>query len=130
MLTTDIFEQDLKPGENKEATLTVSKVLASGEGDIELNNEAEITHTYKKNGGRNTISIPGNYEPGKGFEKTSSGDFEEPSDNDTGISATTTITGPTGSDTITYIIYTASVIIALVILGTGIVLIKKKVLTK
>lgn len=129
ILTTTALSKPLTPEapNNVNTTnLTVSKVLAASDEDINLNNETEIIHIDKEKGGRKVSSTPGNYVPGKALEE---GQIDE-GENDTSVSEEVKVTSPTGQDAITYVIYTAVTIVALIVLGSGIVLIKKKVLTK
>ena len=101
-------------------TLNVSKVLASTD-DIELNNESEII-TVEKNGGGNLYEeTPGNYIPGS-YKKTST--TLEP-DND---AAETVIVVPATGANKNYLEMGMLGIAILTILGTGIYIIKKKVL--
>ncbi len=134
ILESDILKQDLEPLQTKEASLVVSKIL-DPDGDIELSNEAEVTHVYKAHGGRDVISTPGNYIPALSLQEIfdeNTGDVKLASnvESDSTMAETTTITPPTGGNGITYIMIIGTVILSLTILATGIVIIKKKVLTK
>ena len=108
---------DLQPTESATVMLNVSKLLTSSE-DIELGNETEIVKVEKP-GGPNITSIPGNYVPGTGPSVES----------DDGMAEIVIVTPNTGEN-MNYILPIAITVIACVILGVGVVLIKKKVLKK
>ena len=130
ILQTTVLAKDLLPNESATAYLEASKELASTD-NISLNNEAEITYIHKEHGGREPSAIPGNYiarieneEDLGAVESTTKGE------KDWSMAETVIVTPPTGADAITYVIYTATAIIALAVLATGIVAIKKKALNK
>ena len=102
----------LKPGEDKNITLELTKVLANSE-DISLDNGVEVIVLKNK---KIENSIPGNYKP------ASQGPKEYDSDN-----AYLSVTAPTGKTDHTQEIVIISISL-LIILGTGIVFIKKKIL--
>ena len=97
--------------------MNVSKILTTA-GDISLNNETEIIKLEKPNGGGDVPSTPGNFVPGK-----------DPKEPDESTSETVIITPNTGSNR-NFIIPISIGLVALVILGTGIIFIKKKILNK
>ena len=117
ILYTTKFEKDLKPTEEDKVELNTSKILTSS-GDIELDNESEIIEITKTGGGTPKDSTPGNYEPGKG-----------PYESDDSRSEKIIITPNTGENH-NYIVPIAVIMSAFIILGSGIVFIKKKVLNK
>lgn len=114
-LKNPIFE-NMEPGsEAVDTTMVVSKQLSVSSDDLTYENDIEVI----KLKGRKTIdSIPGNYDP-------TTNTPNEPDDDYVGL----TITGPTG-DNRQYILYGAIGIGILVVVGVGIVIIKRKVLRK
>lgn len=117
ILYTENLKTPLKPAESKDTTLNVSKILTTS-GDISLDNETEIIRVDKPNGGGDIPSTPGNFVPG-----------EDPKEPDESTSETVIITPNTGAN-MNFIIPISVGLVALVILGTGVVFIKKKVLNK
>lgn len=117
ILYTENLKTPLKPSEAKDTTLNVSKILTTA-GDISLNNETEIIKLEKPNGGGDVPSTPGNFVPGK-----------DPKEPDESTSETVIITPNTGSNR-NFIIPISIGLVALVILGTGVIFIKKKILNK
>lgn len=117
ILYTENLKTPLKPTETKDTTLNVSKILTTA-GDILLNNETEIIKIEKPNGGRDVPSTPGNFIPG-----------EEPKEPDESTSETVIITPNTGANR-NFIIPISVGLVALVVLGTGVIFIKKKILNK
>ena len=107
----------LNPTENAQVMLYLSKLLTTS-GDIELDNEAELVKV-EKTGGSNLNSIPGNYVPGTGPSVEGDDDMAE-----------TVIVTPNTGENMNYIIPTIGIVAAFVIIGVGIVFIKKKVLKK
>lgn len=112
VMKTEAFA-NMKPGEKITVSMEVSRILSNSEDDFSLDNYIEVNGLKDK-----TIedSIPGNYVPG---DSTT----EENDDDKVSI----TITGPTGENR-NYIPYVILGISSLIILITGIVFIKKKVL--
>lgn len=100
------LEKELAPGESKNASLTASKILTNTD-EIELNNDIEITETTRntRTGRKVTPKYTSLYDRGE----------------------TVTITTPTGENK-NYILITLVAISFFVILGTGVVFIKKKIL--
>jgi len=100
------LEGEIAPGEFNMASLTASKILTNTD-EIELNNDVEITEVTKtaKTGRKVTPKYTSLYDRGE----------------------TVTITTPTGENK-NYILITIVAISFFVILGTGIVFIKKKIL--
>lgn len=100
------LEKEIAPGESKNASLTASKILTNTD-EIELNNDVEITEVTltAKTGRKVTPKYTSLYDRGE----------------------TVTITTPTGENK-NYILITIVAISFFVILGTGIVFIKKKIL--
>ncbi len=117
LYTEALKESNLSPTESATVMLNVSKLLTSSQ-DIELDNETEVVKVEKP-GGSTITSTPGNYVPGTGPQVESDDDMAE----------TVIITPNTGSNQ-NYILPVAVVITAFVILGAGVVFIKKKVLNK
>ena len=100
------LEGEIAPGDSKQASLTASKILTNTD-EIELNNDIEITEATrnKRTGRKVTPQYSFLYDRGE----------------------TVTITTPTGENK-NYILTTIVAISFFVILGTGIVFIKKKIL--
>ena len=96
--------------------MVVSKLLVSSDKDVQLNNEAEITDLEKVSG-TDILSTPGNYEPG----------LIRTLELDEFVAEKVVITPNTGHNK-EYIIPVAIGLGVLAILGTGVVIIKKKVL--
>ena len=100
------LEEELEPGKETNVSIYTSKILANTD-EIDLNNDVEITEV-KQTGKTGRIITPSSsklYDRGE----------------------TTTVTPPTGENQ-NYILIIAISISALIILGTGIVFIKKKIL--
>lgn len=100
------LEGEIAPGDSKQTSLTASKILTNTD-EIELNNDVEITEVTRtaKTGRKVTPKYTSLYDRGE----------------------TVTITTPTGENK-NYILITIVAISFFVILGTGIVFIKKKIL--
>ena len=116
LFTDDL--KNIKPAESASVALNVSKILTSS-GDITLDNSAEVIQIDKPGGSEPEIEvIPGDYEPGSNPEK-----------HDDDWSETTIITPNTGED-LNYIVPIVVIVTAFVIVGVGVIFIKKKVLNK
>lgn len=115
LYTESLKGQKLKPTESAKVNLNVSKVLSNSD-EISLDNESEITE-LTKDGGSRLISTPGNYIPGQ----------EETKESDESIAETVIVTPSTGAN-LGFIVPVMIGVIALVILGAGVVIIKKKTL--
>ncbi len=102
------------PTEIKPLELTVTKVLTTIAGDIDIQNEAEVISLRKDGGGIFKQSIPGNYVPGLGKKVESDDDMAQ----------TFKVSPHTGED-LNYILPISVGIGALVILGVGVLWIKK-----
>lgn len=100
------LEKEIAPGESKNASLTASKILTNTD-EIELNNDIEITEITRntRTGRKVTPKYTSLYDRGE----------------------TVTITTPTGENK-NYILIIIVAISFFVILGTGVVFIKKKIL--
>ena len=116
LYTTSMQDKKLEPTQTASVDLNVSKILSNSE-DISLDNETEVTH-IDKTGGSKTTSVPGNYVPGTG--KT------EADDN---MAETVIVTPSTGGNK-NFLIPTAIGTIALLVLGGGVFLIRRKALKK
>lgn len=116
ILHTDSLKgQKLQPMQSSQVVLlNVAKTLATTD-EIALDNETEIIE-LSKTGGSMPQSIPGNYIPGKGHTET---------DDDM---AETTIVTPNTGDNQNYLIPIVIGTIALIMLGVGVIIIKKRVL--
>lgn len=114
-LKNPVFE-NMQPGsEAVDTSMVVTKQLSVSSDDLVYENDVEVV----KLKGRKTIdSIPGNYDPTTNTPDEYDDDRVE-----------LTITGPTGENR-QYIIYGAIGIGMLVIVGIGIVIIKRKILKK
>lgn len=114
LYTESLSKEELKPTDSASVMLNVSKILSNSD-EIELDNEAEITK-LSKTGGSMTDSIPGNYVPGTGSTES-----------DDSLAETVIVTPSTGEN-LNFIVPIMVGVIALVILGAGVVIIKKKTL--
>lgn len=115
LYTESLKDEKLKPTESATVNLNVSKVLSNSD-EISLDNESEITE-LTKDGGSKLISTPGNYIPGQ----------EETKESDESIAETVIVTPSTGAN-LEFIVPIMIGVISLVILGVGVVIIKKKTL--
>ena len=115
LYTESLKGQKLKPTESATVNLNVSKVLSNSD-EISLDNESEITE-LTKDGGSKLISTPVNYIPGQ----------EETKESDESIAESVIVTPSTGAN-LEFIVPIMIGVIALVILGAGVVIIKKKTL--
>ena len=116
LYTEALKDKKLKPEEKETIYLNVSKLLAVSQ-EINLDNETEIVK-IERTGGGNLTFTPGNYIPGTG--KTESDDD---------MAEEVIATSKTG-DNLNFIVPISIVVSALVILGAGVVFIKKKILNK
>ena len=114
LYTESLKDQKLKPTESASVNLLVSKVLTTSD-DISLDNETEITK-LDKTGGSKPSETPGNYIPGSGRTES-----------DDNMAETVIVTPATGAN-LAFIIPIVVGVAALVILGVGIFLIKRKAL--
>ena len=114
LYTDSLSKQSLEPTKSATVNLNVSKILSNSD-EISLDNEAEITK-IEKTGGSKPDQTPGNYVPGKG-----------PKEVDDSTSETVMVTPNTG-DNLAFAIPVMVGVVALVILGVGVVIIKKKTL--
>ena len=117
LYTEALSAYNLKPTENATVMLNVSKLLTSSE-DINLGNETEIVKVDKP-GGSDLTTTPGNYVPGTGPNVERDDDMAE-----------LVIITPNTGENLNYIIPLVVIITACVIIGTGVIFIKKKVLNK
>ena len=115
LYTEKLKAYKLEPTQSAEVELHVSKLLSNSE-DIELDNETEIVELEKTGGSKITSSTPGNYVPGGTATES---DDDRP--------ATVIITPSTG-DNRAFIVPIIVAIVAVVILGVGVLFIKKKAL--
>ena len=116
LYTDTLRNTPIEPANSQSVMLNVSKILTTSE-DISLDNETEIVEV-DKTGGSDLVSTPGNYVPGTGHTE---------SDDD--MAETVIITPATGRN-LAYVLPITIGIVALVIIGGGIILIKRKVLKK
>ena len=114
LYTESLKGQKLEPTKSAEVMLNVSKILTTTD-EISLDNETEIAELNKP-GGSIPQSTPGNYVPGTGS-----------TENDDNMAETTIVTPATGENQ-NYIMPITIGAVALVILATGVVIIKKKVI--
>ena len=117
LYTEALTQYHIQPTESATVVLNVSKLLTSSE-DIELGNETELIKVDKP-GGADLTTTPGNYIPGSG-----------PNVEGDDAMAEIVIVTPNTGENLNYIIPLVVTITAFVILGTGIIFIKKKVLNK
>ena len=114
-LKNPVFE-NMQPGsEAVDTSMVVTKQLSVSSDDLVYENDVEVV---KLKGRRTIDSVPGNYDPTTNTPDEYDDDRVE-----------LTITGPTGENR-QYIIYGAIGIGMLVIVGIGIVIIKRKILKK
>ena len=116
LYTESLKQNALKPTESASVNLNVSKLLTTSD-DLSFDNETEIT-TLDKTGGSKPEGTPGNYIPGTG--KT------EPDDS----TAETVIVTPSTGANLNFILPITIGVIALIVLGVGVVIIKRKALNK
>ena len=114
LYTESLKQNALKPTESASVNLNVSKLLTTS-NDLSFDNETEIT-TLDKTGGSKPNETPGNYIPGTG--KTESDDS----------TAETVIVTPSTGANLNFILPITVGVIALIILGVGVVIIKRKTL--
>ena len=114
ILYTNKLATPIEPGKTNSITLNVSKKLTTTD-EISLGNETEITK-IERPGGSVPNETPGNYIPGKGKTEV-----------DDSIAETVIVTPSTGNNK-SIIIPISIGVVALVILATGVVLIRKKAL--
>ena len=114
LYTEELYNQQCCPGENSKVNLQVSKALSTAD-EISLENETEIIEV-EKDGGSKIVQIPGSFVPGT-----------TPQEPDEDWAETVIVTPSTGKN-LNFILPISIGISALVILGTGIIVIKKKVI--
>lgn len=115
ILYTDKFKNDdLEPGAQRKLEFKVSKLLSTSD-EISLDNEVEVVELDRP-GGSTPESIPGNYVPGTGSTEA-----------DDSMAETTIVTPATGENQ-NYILPVIIGTTACIILGAGIIFIKKKVI--
>ena len=117
LYTEALAGYNLQPTESATVMLNVSKLLTASQ-DIELDNETEINKVDKP-GGSDLTSTPGNYVPGTGPAVERDDDMAE-----------TVLITPNTGENLNFIIPLTVVISAFVIIGVGVIFIKKKVLNK
>ena len=117
LYTDSLKDVPIEPTQSESVMLNVSKMLTTSE-DISLDNETEIVEV-DKTGGSDIISTPGNYIPG-----TDEPEQTEPDDD----KAETVIVTPATGDNLSYILPITIGITALIIIGVGVIVIKKKAL--
>ena len=122
-LASQVFE-NMTPGQiATDTSLVVSKQLSTSTDDLTYENDVEIV---KLKGGKTYDSIPGNYDPttNESYDPgTDTFTEDEPDDDEVEV----TITPPTG-EARSYWIYVIIGISTLIVIGAGVVIIKKKVL--
>ena len=114
LYTESLSNEKLEPTQSASVNLLVSKILTTSD-DISLDNETEITK-LDRTGGSKPAEIPGNYIPGSGRTES-----------DDNLAETVIVTPATGAN-LAFIIPIVVGVAALVILGVGIFLIKRKAL--
>ena len=107
-------KKGLKPTEDDSKTLSVSKTLTTTD-EISLDNSTE-TLEIEKTGGGTIPPTPGSYVPGDSVKEADESE------------APTVIVTPSTGGNLEFIIPIAVVIVALIGLGVGVVIIKKKAL--
>ena len=114
LYTDSLKDRPIEPTKSESVMLNVSKILTTSE-DISLDNETELVEV-DKTGGSDLISTPGNYVPG-------TGDIESDED-----MAETVIVTPATGQNLSYVLPITIGVIALLIIGGGIIVIKRKAL--
>ena len=114
LYTEKLKQYNLKPTEEASVDLLVSRMLATSD-EISIDNETEVA-VLDKTGGAKPDETPGNYIPGSGHTEI-----------DDNMAETVLVTPATGEN-LNIIIPIAIGVTALVILGVGIFLIKKRAL--
>ena len=114
LYTDSLKDRPIEPTNSESVMLNVSKILTTSE-DISLDNETELVEV-DKTGGSDLISTPGNYVPG-------TGDIESDED-----MAETVIVTPATGQNLSYVLPITIGVIALLIIGGGIIVIKRKAL--
>ena len=117
LYTEALAGYNLQPTESATVMLNVSKLLTASQ-DIELDNETEINKVDKP-GGSDLTSTPGNYVPGTGPAVERDDDMAE-----------TVLITPNTGENLNFVIPLVVTISAFVIIGVGVIFIKKKVLNK
>ena len=112
--------RDMVPGTTKTINMVASKVLSNTIDDMIYGNDVEVTEVKNE---PMKDSTPGNYVPTSTSNPGILGSPDEPDSDNKYI----TITGPTGENQ-NYLPYVILGISGLIILGTGIIFIKKKLL--
>ena len=124
-LANPIFEGMTPGSEAVDTSMVVSKLLSTSTDDLTYENDIEI---IKLKGRKTYDSIPGNYNP------TTNESYDPYTDTYTGDEldddeVEVTITPPTGENKV-YWIYGVVGAVMLIVIGLGVVIIKKKVLKK
>ena len=114
LYTESLKEQQLEPTQSATTNLQVSKILSTSD-DLTFSNETEMV-ALDKTGGSDPDEVPGNYIPGQGHTE---------SDDDT---AETVIVTPSTGGNRAFLIPTIIGVTALIVLGVGVVLIRRKAL--
>ncbi len=114
LYTESLSDEKLEPTQSASINLLVSKILTTSD-DISIDNETEINR-LDKTGGSKPEETPGNYIPGTGRTES-----------DDNIAETVIVTPATGAN-LAFVLPISIGVIALVILGVGIFLIKRKAL--
>ncbi len=114
LYTDSLKDRPIEPTKSESVMLNVSKILTTSE-DISLDNETELVEV-DKTGGSDLISTPGNYVPG-------TGDIESDED-----MAETVIVTPATGQNLSYVLPITIGVIALLVIGGGIIVIKRKAL--
>lgn len=132
LFTDTLKSKAIEPGNTESVNLNVSKLLTLSD-EISLDNETETTNLVKGppsidpepgkstitvHTGREIITIPGNYVPGT-----------TPNEQDSSVAETVEVTPSTGEDR-NYVMPITIGVTALVVLGVGVILIKKIVLAE
>lgn len=112
--TDSLASEKLEPTQSKAVMLNVSRILTSTD-EISLDNEAENIKINRP-GGSKPEAIPGNYVPGTGSQEV-----------DDSMAETTIVTPATGENQ-NYIMPIIIGTTALITLGVGVIIIKKKIL--
>lgn len=114
LYTENLKGQQLEPTQTATTNLKVSKILTTSD-DLTFSNETEMV-ALDKTGGSDPEEVPGNYIPGQGHTE---------SDDDT--SETVIVTPSTGGNK-AFLIPTIIGVTALIVLGVGVILIRRKAL--
>lgn len=125
---------------NSSMYLTTTKYVGADSDDLQIDNIAEIIKYENIVGRRDELTVPGNQDPAKALEtintigRPTTGSIADNAmkyERDTSVTEVITLSPPTGTELTTWKLQILAVTtVALILLGSGIIVIKKKVLLK